>query len=159
TLVGPVTVTSLQCAASSLGSNSSTICTVTLSGPAQAGGALVGLSASASTLMIPVSVTAVPGVTTATFTASVGTVSGNQSVTITASINGSSRTATISLIPGIIVTSLQCVSSFLGSNGSTPCTVGLSGPAPVGGSTVALSDDNDYLTIPNSIAITAGASS
>jgi len=72
--------------------------TVTLNGPAPAGGALVALSSNnPSVASVPTSVTVPAGATTATFTVNTSVVVFSQSVTITASYQSSSRSATLTV--------------------------------------------------------------
>jgi plastocyanin len=72
--------------------------TVTLNGPAPAGGAQVALSSSnPSVASVPASVTVPAGATTVTFTVVTSVVVLSQDVTITASYNGSSRSATLTV--------------------------------------------------------------
>jgi hypothetical protein len=72
--------------------------TVTLSGPAPAGGAQVLLSSNNSAASVPASVTVPAGATSATFTVSTSTVLISTSANISASYNGTSRTATLGLL-------------------------------------------------------------
>ena len=61
--------------------------------------------------------------------------------------------------PTPAVYSLSCSPSSLIPNAITTCVVTLSGSAPAGGSTVALSRDNAALTVPTSVTVPAGATS
>src|ERR1017187_5299177 len=97
-LVAPVTLSALQCAAASLASNASTTCTVMLS-KAPATSTVVALANSApSILTVPASVSVAANATSATFTASTGTLVSGQTATVTATLNGSSQSATLSLL-------------------------------------------------------------
>src|SRR5579872_974433 len=58
-------------------------------------------------------------------------------------------------LPGI--SALQCSPTSLASGANSTCTVTLSGAAPVGGATVALTDTNSNLTVPASMTVAAGA--
>jgi len=86
-----------------VGGNSSTG-TVTLTSPAPAGGILVGLSSTNST--VPPSVTVAAGSTTATFTVATPVVTSTTSAVITASYNGVNVAATLTetVVPVIAVT-------------------------------------------------------
>lgn len=72
--------------------------TVTLSGPAPAGGAQVLLSSNNSAASVPASVTVPAGATSATFTVSTSAVLVSTSANISASYNGTSRSATLGLL-------------------------------------------------------------
>jgi Subtilase family len=74
--------------------------TVTLSGAAPSGGAVVGLSSSnAAAATVPASVTVPAGGTTATFTATTSAVSASTPVTVSASYGGATKTATLTVTP------------------------------------------------------------
>jgi hypothetical protein len=71
--------------------------TVTLSGPAPAGGAQVALASNNGAASVPSSVTVPAGATSATFTVGTSIVVASTSVTISASYNGTTQTATLSV--------------------------------------------------------------
>ncbi|PYV11686.1 MAG: hypothetical protein DMG23_03555 [Acidobacteria bacterium] len=74
--------------------------TVTLNGPAPAGGAQVLLSSSnTGAATVPSNVTVPAGATSATFTVSTSPVSSSTSVAISGSYNGSTRTASLTVTP------------------------------------------------------------
>ncbi len=74
--------------------------TVTLSGPALAGGAAVTLtSSSTSTATVPASVTVAAGASSATFTVSTSAVTTSTPVTISASYAGVTQTASLTVAP------------------------------------------------------------
>jgi len=145
------------------GGNSSTG-TVTLSGPAPAGGAQVALSSSnTAAATVPSSVTVPAGATSATFTVSTSVVTASSAVTISAAYGGATRTASLAVTPAAppppTLASLGLnPSSVTGGNSSTG-TVTLSGAAPAGGATVALSSSNGAARVPSSVAVVAGATS
>src|SRR5207249_4430432 len=62
--------------------------TVTLSGPAQSGGATVALSSNNAAATVPASVVVPAGAITATFAITTKAVSGSTNVNLTASLNG-----------------------------------------------------------------------
>jgi hypothetical protein len=147
-----------------VGGNSSTG-TVTLSGPAPAGGAQVVLSSS-NTLVarVPASVTVAAGATSATFTLTTSAVSTSTAVAISVAYAGATRSASLTVTPAAppapTLASLALnPTSVTGGNSSTG-TVTLTGPAPAGGAQVALSSSNTLVArVPSSVTITAGASS
>ena len=57
------------------------------------------------------------------------------------------------------LSSLSCAPSTVSSSGITTCTVTLSGAAPAGGTTVALSSSNSLLPVAASVTVPANASS
>jgi hypothetical protein len=149
--------------ASVVGGSQSSTATVTLSGPAPAGGALVAVSSSNAAAKVPSSVTILAGATGATFTISSSTVTASTGVTISASYNGVSRTASLTVMP----LPLPTVSSLtlnptgvVGGLQSSTGTVTLSGPAPAGGAQVTLSSSNSGVArVPSSVTVPAGATS
>ncbi len=72
--------------------------TVTLSGPAPAGGAQIALSSNNGAASVPSSVIVPAGATSATFRVNTSIVLITTSATISASYNGTSRTATLALL-------------------------------------------------------------
>src|ERR1017187_8698812 len=98
-LGAPTTISSLQCAATSLAPNTSTTCTITTSKTAPAAGASVALANSlAAALTVPASVLVPASSTSATFSASTGAFTADQGATVTATLNGSSASAPLSLV-------------------------------------------------------------
>lgn len=142
-----------------IGGNPSTG-TVTLSGPAPAGGAQVILSSSdPSVANVPPSVTIPGGATTATFTVNTSGVAASNTVTIFASYAGQTQTASLTVIPLIISSLTLNPTSVTGGNPSF-ATVTLNGPAPAGGVQVTLSSsDPSVASVPPSVLVPAGATS
>jgi hypothetical protein len=86
--------------ASVKGGRSTTHNTVTLDGPAPAGGAAVTLtSGNSAVAAVPPTVTVAAGATSATFTITTTAVSANQVVSITAAFGGGSKTANLTVTP------------------------------------------------------------
>jgi hypothetical protein len=144
---------------SAVGGNGSTG-TVTLTAAAPAGGAVVTLSSSNTTVAsVPPSVTIAAGTTNATFAATTSSVATSTTVTITALYSGVSRTTPLTVTPVPPPASLQSVSmnpaSVPGGSNSTG-TVTLSSAAPAGGSVVSLSSSNAAATVPASVVVAAG---
>ncbi len=83
----------------SVNGGSSSTGTVTLSGPAPSGGAVVNLSSSASAATVPSSVTVIAGYSSGTFTVNTSTVTASTPATITASYAGVSKTASLTVMP------------------------------------------------------------
>jgi uncharacterized protein (TIGR03437 family) len=158
-LVSTLTVSSLQCVATSLAANASTTCTVTLSKAASGSGATVTLANTApGTLTVPPSVLVPAGSNSATFSASTAALTADQSATVTASLNGSSSPVAISLVSTLTLSGLQCVTTSLAANASTTCTVTLSKAASGPGATVSLANTAPgVLTVPNSVLVPAGS--
>jgi hypothetical protein len=98
--VRPATLSSLTLNPTSVGGGAqSSTGTVTLTGPAPAGGAQVALSSSNSAASVPPSVTVPAGATSATFRVNTSLVLFPTSVTISASYEGSTRTANLTVNP------------------------------------------------------------
>jgi Subtilase family len=96
---GSGTLSALAVNPTSVNGGSSSTGTVTLSGPAPSGGAVVNLSSSASAATVPSSVTVIAGYTSGTFTVNTSTVTASTPVTITASYAGVSKTASLTVMP------------------------------------------------------------
>src|SRR6266446_4620184 len=145
------------------GGNSSTG-TATLSGPAPAGGAQVGLSSNNGAASLPSSVAVPAGATTATFTVSTSPVAASTTVAISAAYGGVTKTASLTVTPASpAAPSLSSLTlnptSVIGGAQSSTGTVTLNGPAPAGGAQVALSSNNGATSVPSSVAVPAGATS
>ena len=160
--VNPPSLSSLSLNPSTVQGGNSSTGTVTLSGPAPTGGAVVTLSNSNTTAAtVPASVTVAAGATGATFAVTTSPVSGSTAVTITATYKGVNRTSVLTVTPPPPTVNALAVSpsSVVGGTSSTG-TVTLTGPAPVGGALVSLSSDNtSAATVPSSVTVAAGASS
>jgi hypothetical protein len=136
--------------------------TVTLSGPAPAGGAQVALSSNSGAASVPSSVAVPAGATTATFTVSTTAVTASTTVTISAAYGGATRSATLTVAPPPLPTVSSLTlnpTSVIGGAQSSTGAVTLSGPAPAGGAQVALSSNNGAASVPSSVAVPAGATS
>jgi hypothetical protein len=181
------TLVSLQLNPTSVIGGQTSQATLTLSGPAPAGGAVVMLSSSNGAASVPASVTVPEGAIAASFTVSTTPVAKATSVTIAASYNNSNVTATLwvgalsssptptltplptpTLTPGLTPTPVPLPTltaltlnpaSIRGGLASTG-TVTLSAPAPSGGAEINLiSSNTNVATVPASIIVPAGATS
>ena len=167
---GP-TVSSVTFNPSSIPNGHSTTGTVTLSGPAPSGGSVVGLGDDQpGVLNIPSSVTVAAGATTATFqgTAQNLFVLSNTVVTTTATLGGSTAQGTVTVTPGINVTSISLNPSSVTAGNNTTATITIASPAPAGGNEVELSQSQNShfcvlpLVYPNNnpiVTIPAGSTS
>jgi subtilisin family serine protease len=96
---GSGTLSALALNPTSVNGGSSSTGTVTFSGPAPSGGAIVNLSSSATAGTVPSTVTVVQGYNSATFTVNTTTVTASTPVTITASYAGVTKTASLTVMP------------------------------------------------------------
>ena len=148
-LTGCVLISSLQCALPTLASGAYTLCTVTLTGQAPAGGAVITLSTNNPMLKVPQSPSVAAGATSVNFTAGTGYFSTDQSGVITASYNGSSATANESLSASVALEGLRCPVTTLSQNSSATCTAILMQAIPAGATVaVSLSSSDPALQIP-----------
>jgi subtilase family protein len=161
TVTPPPTLTSLTLNQTSVNGGSSFTGSVTLSGPAPGGGALVSLaSANTAVATVPASVTIPAGASTATFTGTTLAVTASTLVTISVSYAGVTQTASLTVTPPPTLTSLALNPTSV--NGGSPSTgnVTLSGPAPNGGALASLSSSNTAVaTVLANVTIPAGATS
>lgn len=143
------------------GATSSPTGTVTLNGPAPAGGAQVLLSSNNVAASVPASgVTVAAGATSATFTLTTSAVAASTSVTISASFGGGARTAILTVLPPAVSSLTLNPNSVVGGPlGTSTGTVTLNGPAPAGGSQVLVTSDNRAASVPASVTVPAGATS
>jgi len=146
------------------GGNSSTG-TVTLSGPAPAGGAQVVLSSSNTAVARVLTSVPVPaGATSATFTVGTSAVTISTAVTVSASFGGVTRAASLTVTPApppppTLASLTVNPTSVIGGLQSSTGTVTLSAPAPGGGAQVILSSNNSAASVPFSVFVPAGATS
>jgi hypothetical protein len=131
--------------------------TVTLSGPAPAGGAQVTLSSSnTSVASVPSSVTVGPGATSATFTVSTGAVSAPTAVTISASYGGQTQSATLTVNPAAVPPSIttQPANQTVTAGQTATFAVVAIGTAPLNyqwqknGSNIGGATSSNYTTAP-----------
>jgi uncharacterized protein (TIGR03437 family) len=126
--VGGPALSTLALSASSITGGVSTLTgTVTISGPAQSGGAPVSVSANLSAAQPPAIVTIPFGQTSATFTIPTTAVTTVQIVTITASFGGTAKTAALTISP-LFTFSLSKDSVTSGDMVTGTVTLGSSAP-------------------------------
>jgi hypothetical protein len=159
----PVTLSSLTLNPTSVTGGNSSTGTVTLSGPAAAGGAQVALSGS-NAAQVPSSVTVAAGARSATFTVGTSAVAASVTVTISATYSGATRSASLIVTPAppplpTLSSLTLSPSSVVGGLESSMGTVTLTQPAPAGGAQVLLSSSNGAASVPTSVFIPAGATS
>ena len=132
--------------------------TVTLTGPAYAGGVVVSLSSSnSSAAAVPSNVTVPAGATKATFNVSTMPVASATPVTITANSGGSVKSATVTATAPALSSLSLAPSTVVGGAGSTG-TVKLTGAAPSGGISVSLNSSNPSVaTVPSSVTVASKA--
>jgi Subtilase family len=160
---GGPTLSSVALNPTSVNGGSSSTGTVTLSGPAPIGGAVVSLSSdNTAAATVPGSVAVAYGATSATFTVSTSSVTTSTSATISASYAGVTKTASLAVAsqahPTLSSLTLNPTSVTGGAQSSTG-TVTLSGPALTGGAQVLLTSDNGAASVPFSVTVPVGASS
>lgn len=154
----------LSCANASMSGAGSDTCTVTLSSPANGNSVEVGLESSSHDIKVPASVTVAKGSTTANFVASVSNVTAPEDVTLTAQHGSESKSTSIKLgsaaAPAAAsISALACGSTSITGQMADSCTVSLSGSAPSGGFSVALSSSSSSVKVPGSVMVPATASS
>src|SRR5262245_13701222 len=158
------TLSTLTFSPTTIASGTTSTGTITLSGPAPAGGGTVTLSsADPSLASVPASVTVPAGATTATFAATAGAVQSFARVAITAAYGGVSRVTSLSVTAppptGAVLTNLTISPSVVvgGTNATGTATIA----SAVGTDTpVSLqSTDLTVATVPATITIPAGATS
>jgi LmbE family N-acetylglucosaminyl deacetylase len=156
--VVPALISSLSISPSSVAGGTTASGTVTLNGPAPAGGAQVALSSNSGAASVPASVTVPAGAASATFTITTTSVSASTSVTISGSYGGATQTGSLTVLPPAVASLSLSQASVTGGTAVTG-TVILGGPAPAGGAQVALSSNNPAATVPASVTVAAGATS
>jgi hypothetical protein len=134
-------------------------CTVSLSGPAAAGGTTVLLSSSnLGVASVPPSVTVPAGTSSGAFSVTTSAVATATSISISASFNGVTQTSPLTVVPPALA-SLTLNPTRVTSGSSSTGTVTLTGPAPNGGIIVTLSSSNGKAAVPANATVPAGSSS
>ena len=161
TVVPPVPSALAISPSSVTGATSSPTGTVTLNGPAPAGGAQVVLSSNSAAVSVPANgVTVAAGATTATFTLNTIAVAASTSATVSASFGGGTQTAILTVLPPVVSSlTLNPTSVVGGPLGTSTGTVTLNGPAPAGGAQVLVSSNNSAASVPASVTVPAGSTS
>lgn len=132
--------------------------TAKLNGPAGTGGVKVSLSGGDASIGYPDSVTVAAGATTATFAVTSSAVLVTTTETLTGTF-GVSKSATFTLKPAGIVSTLTFAPSSAVGGGNVTGTIKLAGPSGPNGVTVALSGGDSNITYPASVFIAAGTTS
>ncbi len=134
--------------------------TASLSGITGNSGAVVGLTSSnPAVLSVPSQMTVPPGAATAQFTFTSTAVTATTSVQITATYAGLSRSVTVSVIPAALNSVTFATPSIPGGSTQTTNRVTLTGPAPAGGLTVALTTTTPAITPASTVTVPEGATS
>jgi hypothetical protein len=158
-----------QVSLNSLGLNPSTLTggqtatgTVSLSGPAPSGGALVTLSSVNPAATVPSSVTISANSSSANFTVNTTPVSATTAGNITATYSDVTKSTTLTVKPpaAAALASLTLNPSTVVGGAKSLGTVNLTTAAPTGGVVVMLTSSNSSrATVPASVTVPAGASS
>ena len=160
----PVAVAALGVSPSSVTGGQAAAATVTLDGPAPAGGAVVALSSTkAATASVPASVTVAAGATAATFAIGTTTISTATSAEIRAAYGGQTRAATLTVTPAVAtppaVTALRLNPTTVVGGGTSTATVTLARAAPAGGTPVTIASSKPGVaSAPATVTVPAGAS-
>jgi hypothetical protein len=148
---------SVTWSASPVSGGTSTVGTLSISGPAPTGGTTVSLASTSLSALVGSSVTIPAGSMTATFTVTTNVVSNDTSAVISATVYGAKLKSTLSIM-GPKVSSVTLAAASVASLGTTTGTVTLSSNAPVGGKVVNLSSSNAAVgSVPVSVTVAAGA--
>ena len=157
--VQATTVSAFALAPTSVFGSQNSIGTITLNGPAGSQGTVVALSGGDSSVSYPSSITVAAGATSATFTVATSVVAIVTNETLTASLNGSTKTASVSLKPAGVISSLTFNATSVVGGVNATGTVKLTGPAGPAGVTVTLSGGDSNVSYPSTITIASGATS
>jgi hypothetical protein len=130
---------------------------VTISAPAPAGGVVVNLKSSNTTIAtVPATVVVPAGASTVDFEVTGQVVSTDKNVVITASRGPVSIARTLKVL-GVSFTMDISPASVVGGLANATGTVTLSDPAPAGGTTIRLNSSNTAVaTVPTTVVVAAG---
>jgi hypothetical protein len=155
----PTALSSVSVNPSSVTGGQSITGTVSVSGPAPAGGASVSLSSASSAADVPPTVTVPANATSVNFSVSTAAVGATTMGNITASFSGVTKTVNVTIQPAALMSVTLNPSNILG--GSTAVgKVTLTGPAPASGIVVTLtSSQSAKAKAPSKLIIPSGARS
>lgn len=155
--VNPPAVASLALSPGAVTGGTNSTATVTLSGRAPSGGAVVALSSSNSTAAtVPATVTVAANSITATFVVTSIAVAAPSSSLISATYNGGAS-STLTVNPPSAISVALNPTTVTGGATST-ATVTLNGPAPSGGAVIALLSSNSAVaTVPSTVTVPANS--
>lgn len=156
--ISPIALLSISISPTSVVGGNQAIGTVTLNGPAPAGGIDLSLSSNSSNVLVPQHVEVAAGAMSDTFAISTLAVNSTSTATITASDGINTASGTLSIGPTSFSGFAVSPSSVLGGVSAT-ATVTLNGNAPAGGITVNLSSSNSIVSLPTTVTVPGGASS
>jgi acid phosphatase len=160
-LTGPAASSLSLTPASVVGGNPSQG-TVTLTGAAPPGGAVVTLSSNNTAVAtVPASMTVAAGAISGNFTITTLAVSASTTVTISTSYGGTTPTASLTVNPPpLVLSSLSLNPTSVIGGGTSQGTATLTSAASAGGAVVQLSSGNTTVaTVPASASVAAGATS
>ena len=156
--VSPVDVALLSLSATSVTGGASATGTITLSAPAPGSGATIGLSSNQSVVTVPAMVHIPAGSTSAFFVIGSTPVQNRVLVSITATAGTLTKSKSITVNPAALLSLKLQVASMTGGAVQQGAVM-LTGAAPSGGLSVALSSTNPAIHVPAEIFIPAGATS
>ena len=152
-----VGVTSVSVVPTSVTGGTAATGTITLDAPAPAGGVQVSVTSASGAIGLPSSVAVAAGQTTSTFTITTNAVATDTDANITASLNGVTATGVLKVTKAALSTIAVNPTSVAGGE-TSQITVTISGPAPAGGTSVALTSGNAKVTVPAAVVVPAGQS-
>jgi hypothetical protein len=155
-----VSLVSLTLNPSSVTGSKPSKATVALSNPAPAGGVVITLvSSDTSIATVPASTTIAEGQTSRTFSVATKAVTTTTTVEISATFDGVTKTASLTVFRPALKTLALSPATFPGGCGQSIGKVTLTGKAPAGGVAVALSDTNPVASVPTSVMVPDGTTS
>ncbi len=151
-----ITPISLTVSPASVGGGAPSVGTVTLSGPAPAGGLSVTLTSSApAAATVPTTAPIPQGAVSATFPIKTVAVTTTVPVTLSAALNGGMQTAVLTVEAPTLQRITLTPTTVLGGAGAS-LALTLTYPAPAGGATITLTSDNPAAALPAMVLIPEG---
>ncbi len=156
--INPIAIISLAISQSPVVGGNQAQGTITLNGPAPAGGFDISLTSSDSAATVPLSVAVAGGSTTDTFTINTVGVSSQTTSTISGSDGTNTATGNLTIYPANL-TSLSISPTSVAGGSTAIGTVTLSGNAPPTGLQISLSSGNSVAQVPANLTVPSGSSS
>ena len=156
----PTTITAFSATPLTVSGGGTVTYSVTLSGAAPTGGALISFNSSATTV-IPYTTVSIPGgATTGQTTVVTQNPASTSQVTITASYGSSSKQQTITVNPVVqTITAFNATPSTVNGGATVTYSVTLSGAAPTGGALISLNSSATSVIPNTSVSLLGGTTS
>lgn len=150
-------LTGLSLTPSTVTGGGSSVATVTLSAPANAGGVWIGMNSSDPVVTVPQSVFIPAGLISKSFAVTSTPVNASTSAVLSATQSAITKTASLTVLPPVFTKIGIAPANVFGGQNAT-VTLTLNAPAPSGGIQFAIAASGNDVDVPATVTIVAGSS-